>query len=137
MATNSNNPLRDKLSSMATLCGKAGNRHLCEQCSPHERLLCNATASEIAGDVLSEMVIHFGTQERVMRETGLFREFRDVCERHMQDHGDMSETAARMLAKPNNGPLTPRVAELSDVLGNWLERHDEEFDQALRDLLKR
>ena len=136
MPTNPSDELRNKLFSMSRLCGRDDNKHQCEQCTLKERLLCNSTASEVAGDVLSEMVTHFGRQERLMKETGLYRQFRDECERHMADHGDMSEAAAKWLAHPGDGHLAPRVAKLSDILGQWLKRHGEEHDKTLQALLK-
>jgi hemerythrin-like metal-binding protein len=127
--------LRQKLSAVAELCPHALNRCDCAHCTLHSPKHCGNVMADMGEDLMTYMVAHFRNEERVMRDTGLFQSAREACERHMQDHGDLSESALQLLTKLNNDTLPVQIADMSNLLGQWLECHISEHDNAMLELL--
>jgi len=129
--------LRQKLSAVAELCPDARNRANCWNCTLRSPKHCNNTIADIGEDLMTYMVAHFRNEERVMRDTGLFQSARETCERHMQDHGDLSESALQLLTKLNNDTLPVQIAGMSSLLGQWLEKHIAQHDNKMLELLEK
>ncbi|MDD5297603.1 MAG: hemerythrin domain-containing protein [Rhodocyclaceae bacterium] len=127
--------LRQKLSALTELCPHAGAGRDCEGCALHPPKHCNRAISDIHEDLMSYMVTHFRHEERLMRESGLYRRSREACEAHMQDHGDLSEAAMQLMARLDDGKLPAEIAALSDLLEQWLGKHITVHDRPMLERL--
>jgi hemerythrin-like metal-binding protein len=127
--------LRQKLSAVSELCPDAQNRNDCARCTLRSPKHCSSVMADIVEDLMSYMVAHFRSEERLMRNTGLYHSARNICEQHMQDHGDLSDTALKLLTKLNNGTLPVQIAGMSGLLEQWLENHISEHDNKMLELL--
>jgi hemerythrin-like metal-binding protein len=127
--------LRQKLSAVFELCPHARDRSDCARCTRHSPNHCSSVMTDIEEDLMSYMVAHFHHEERLMRDTGLYYSARDLCEQHMQDHGDLSDTALQLLTKLHDGTLPVQIAGMSSLLEQWLENHIAQHDQTLLKLL--
>jgi len=127
--------LRQKLSAVAELCPQAMAGQDCKSCSVHVPKHCCRVVSDLSEDLMSYMVSHFRNEERMMRETGLFQRARESCERHMQDHGDMSEAALQLVTHLDECKLSTQLAGLTSFLERWMSDHITQHDRPMLDML--
>ena len=129
--------LGEKLVAVVHLCPTHESRTDCHGCPHALSHQCSNTLQDMVGELLAYMVSHFHHEEALMRRWGLLTHARDVCDRHMEDHGDISQ-AFRELAKTLHGhnPL-PQVRKLQSLLNAWIGPHMMEHDQPLLALLSR
>lgn len=127
--------LRQKLSAVAELCPHALSRSDCTRCPDHSHKHCRRAVFDLSEDLMSYMVSHFRNEERMMRETGLFQRARESCERHMQDHGDMSEAALQLVTHLDECKLSTQIAGLTEILERWMSKHIAQHDRPMLDML--
>ncbi len=127
--------LRQKLSAVANLCPHTLSGSNCTGCPDHSSKHCCRIVSDLSEDLISYMVSHFRNEERMMRETGLFQRARETCERHMQDHGDMSEAALQLVTHLDECKLATQITGLTDFLERWMSDHIVQHDRPMLDML--
>lgn len=123
--------IQAKLSAVNSICPNIGTLSNCSGC-PHDKMAeCNTAAAEVAEGVFSYLVAHFGREEQLMKESGLFRQSRDMCEQHMQDHGDMSDAILKILVHLSHSDPITHLNSLADFVQSWLGEHVEQHDAVL------
>ena len=127
--------LRQKLASITDLCPDAGTKRHCAGCPPSSREHCSQFLANVGEDLMAFMVSHFRNEEKLMRDSGLFHRSREACEKHMQDHGDLSEAALRLVKELGDDKPVIQIAGFSHLLKHWLETHISRHDQPMLDLL--
>ena len=127
--------LGEKLTAVVRLCPARETRTDCEGCPHAHSHQCSTILQDMVGDLLGYMVSHFRHEEALMRNWGLMNHARDRCDRHMEDHGDISEAFGELAgALHGNNPL-PRVRDIHALLMGWLGTHIDEHDHPMLELL--
>lgn len=123
--------LGKKLADVVHLCPERDIRKDCRDCPHAHPVECSLALQDMVGDLLAYMVTHFRHEESLMRRWGLIDACKDMCDRHMEDHGDISEAFGELAAALQGDNPLPRVQDIHSLLQGWLSHHIEEHDQPM------
>ncbi len=123
--------LGEKLAEVVRLCPGRETRVNCHACPYAQPLECSYKLQDMVGDLLAYMVSHFRHEESLMRHWGVLASRKDMCDRHMEDHGDISEAFGALAVSLHGDNPLPRVRDIYSLLHAWLGPHIEEHDRPL------
>jgi hemerythrin-like metal-binding protein len=102
---------------------REANRRLMDE---HE----SALLGEIARDLLTYAIMHFQTEEDLMKRYGYADAFPDVAKAHIAQHRDFSHQVVAVCDNLREGRQVSRV-EVLKFLNEWLRHHVLGIDQKL------
>lgn len=117
------------IDTLHTICADFAGKTSCAGCVGERIADCDARFEACVAELLSYMCEHFRAEEQLMRDSGFHASHRDEFLAHVEDHAAISDRALALLRDPDPDLTAPRVAELSDLLRGWLERHIDTHDR--------
>lgn len=90
---------------------------------------------DLLGDLLALLVDHFYAEEKLMRHFGLADSAKALCDRHKEEHAQISDTVLGIVCMLDHTQIRPLVARLRTVLDDWVEGHIRVHDAALVELI--
>ena len=127
--------LGEKLAAVVRLCPERESRNDCHGCPHAHSDQCSTSLQDMVGDLLAYMVSHFRHEEALMRNWGLMNQARDLCDRHMEDHGDIAQSFGELASALHGDNPLPRVRDIHSMLLGWLGPHIDEHDHPMLELL--
>lgn len=114
------------LNSMTTLrqvCHDFSTRHDCGGCAASNRARCEGNLVSLLGDLLTFIMDHFQTEEKLMRDSLMVLVERDLCEAHMEDHAAISGKVQQIVAALDPMHTPSLIRELDTLLHAWVTNH--------------
>jgi hemerythrin len=102
-------------------------------CEANSRLLNeheSALLGEIAKDLLTYAIVHFETEENLMKHYGYAEAFPDLAKSHIAQHRDFSHQVVAVSENLREGRQVSRIDVLK-YLNEWLRNHVLGIDQLL------
>ena len=104
----------------------------------NEKLLVEPSSvllGDIAKDLLGYAIMHFETEEALMRRHGYDAEYPEVAQAHVAQHRDFSHRVVALCDQLREGREVSRL-EVLRFLNEWLRGHVLGIDQLLGDFLQ-
>lgn len=123
------------LARVNALCSEFEARALCEGCDG-AKAQCGDKLCDAISDLLEFLTGHFEAEEQHMKSIGFSLRRRALFERHVEDHADITQGLARIIAALKDDAVAASFRELHALLDYWwrqhIPHHDKSFVAALR-----
>ncbi len=127
--------LLHKLADVEAVCPELDVQGDCTACTVGEPEACIDRVTDVLLDLLAYFVEHFRYEESLMKQFGLDAVAKESCDRHREDHGQIAEGFARIIADLNPTTVRPQISNLIALLRRWLDNHISSHDLRLKELL--
>lgn len=97
---------------------------ICPEVTP----ACAQELQDVLSDLMQYLVEHFVTEERLMKDVAFPHREPDLYGRHVEDHANIMEEAARLIVELERLPTVATLRGLYRLMESWTLRHISEFD---------
>jgi len=115
--------LLNSMASLRQVCHDYSTRQDCGGCATSSRVQCEGNLVGLLGDLLTFIMDHFQSEEKLMRDSLLVLVNRDLCEAHMKDHAEISGKVQQIVAALDSTHTSVLIRELDTLLHGWVTNH--------------